>query len=77
MLRTPRKRPEHGGSRASKSLEGVSENIVRIRVDPVSTSSTTISHRSELNNELNELKCLGRDKYLAAVAQLAPDLILT
>lgn len=54
MLRTPRKRPEHGGSRASKSLEGVSENIVGVRVHPVGASSTTISNWGELNNGLNK-----------------------
>ena len=46
--------------RVSESLEGVSENIVRIRVHPVGTSSTTISHRSELYNEINEFKKFGR-----------------
>ena len=53
MLRTQKERAEQ---EVLESLEGVTENIVRIRVHPVGAASPTVSHRSELNdrNVFNE-----------------------
>ena len=46
MLKGHRRRGQSW--RVSESLEGVTENIVRIRVHPVGAARPTVSHRSEL-----------------------------
>ena len=48
MLNVKGTQKERAELEVSESLEGVTENIVRIRVHPVGAARPTVSHRSEL-----------------------------